>query len=105
MVMEVIVTRDNTMISKNPAANISIFGTVGVERICMQKRKDTYWFHIFCHCYGLQVSKNGILYIDSDISCFMMGYMAFTCAKNQLRLSLPGVQIAKTSSLKTKEQQ
>ena len=83
MVSEVIVIRDNTVILKNPAVDNTLFATFGVERICVQKRRDIYWCHILYHCYGLQVFRNGILYIDSDISYFMMGCLVFICAENQ----------------------
>ena len=67
MVSKVVVIRDNTGTSKNLTEN-SFFATVGVERICVKKRRNIYWFHIICHCYGLQASKNGILYTNSGIS-------------------------------------
>ena len=81
MVSEVTVIRESTEISENPAVYNSYFAAVGVESICVRKWRGICWLHIYCHCYGLQKSKNVILYIDPDVSYFMMGCMAFMSTK------------------------
>ena len=73
------------MISENQAVGNSSFATVGAERICVRKWRYICWLHIHGHCYGLQVSRNGILYIDSDNPIFYDRCMAFMYAKKSTK--------------------